>query len=601
MMRVSTLDLFNQAIRSFNQQESILLRLQEQMSSGKAILKSGDDPLGMIRIERISNEISQYQQYLVNINKARSSLELEESTLANVTQNYQRTRELIIAAGNNALKFEDKQAIATELKEQLEELKQIANTRAANGNYIFSGFKTQSPTIHVDTQGQYQFLGDEGNKTSLISPVTALQITDSGKEIFFNLPSSEFKVITTPGSAIYHSPTTGLVNSGTLVSMMEHDLTIDNQTIFPSVGDGVSSTDAAASAIAFANAINSNSNSHQVTAAANPNIVNLGSYTQGALMANELVINGISVTEIVGDESLLLAAINHHSEETGVYATQPGGLGTDVILTADDGRNIQLQTQGGSLATFSHFDLSGASLDQVQQSSIRLSAARDFLVGGANPQVAGLMSGIVEKINNTGAVAISWQQVTGSIEQPETSYTVEFSSNGDHFSIYSNTNPNQPVKGYDEVDYIAGQRYLFNGIEISFQGIPNEGDRFYIETPSMGRQDIFTSIETFIKRLQTTDNAEQLSYEIGTALNHMDAAISQLSMIRASVGARLNVAEAQKNYLSNTNLLAEKARSEIQDLDFSRAITLFSQYTTSLQAAQQSFYKLHQISLFNYL
>jgi flagellar hook-associated protein 3 FlgL len=49
------------------------------------------------------------------------------------------------------------------------------------------------------------------------------------------------------------------------------------------------------------------------------------------------------------------------------------------------------------------------------------------------------------------------------------------------------------------------------------------------------------------------------------------------------------------------NLQYQQTLSQLQDLDYAKAISDLTRKQTDLQAAQQSFVKMSQLSLFNYL
>jgi flagellar hook-associated protein 3 FlgL len=70
---------------------------------------------------------------------------------------------------------------------------------------------------------------------------------------------------------------------------------------------------------------------------------------------------------------------------------------------------------------------------------------------------------------------------------------------------------------------------------------------------------------------------------------------------RTSVGARLNVVESTRNLQQDMTLLNEKLLSDVQDIDYNEAISRLSLQSFMLQAAQQSYAKISNLSLFNFL
>lgn len=85
------------------------------------------------------------------------------------------------------------------------------------------------------------------------------------------------------------------------------------------------------------------------------------------------------------------------------------------------------------------------------------------------------------------------------------------------------------------------------------------------------------------------------------ALSDIDTALTGLLGTRAKVGARMNAIDDQKNANDAFELAVSKVRSSLEDLDYAEAISRFNQQLTALQASQQSFMKIQDLSLFNFL
>jgi len=84
-------------------------------------------------------------------------------------------------------------------------------------------------------------------------------------------------------------------------------------------------------------------------------------------------------------------------------------------------------------------------------------------------------------------------------------------------------------------------------------------------------------------------------------LTEIDAAMGNLLDVRAKVGARQNAIDNQQQVHDDVLLVMQKARSDNQDLDYTEAISRFQQQLTALQASQQSFAKIQDLSLFKFL
>ena len=111
-------------------------------------------------------------------------------------------------------------------------------------------------------------------------------------------------------------------------------------------------------------------------------------------------------------------------------------------------------------------------------------------------------------------------------------------------------------------------------------------------------QDIsfFKVIDDFAQALAIDDeDALNLGLEeISSITEGMGASIADL-------GSRISTVNNQREILEDTNLRYQDLLSNAQDLDYATAVTKLSAELLSLEAAQASFAKISQLSLFNYI
>lgn len=183
-MRISTPWSQQVAVNAILDQQAKLNRLQLQLSTQKRILAPSDDPSSSALILDISHSIDQTEQYQSNIHSAQQRLELEQGTLQSSVDAVQRIRELAVQGLNATYGKDDRAAVATEIGQLKDELLGLANTRNANGEYIFSGFKTAAQPFSANAAGGYDYNGD-ANLRSIQIGVTR-QIADSsiGTDVF---------------------------------------------------------------------------------------------------------------------------------------------------------------------------------------------------------------------------------------------------------------------------------------------------------------------------------------------------------------------------------------------------------------------------------
>lgn len=204
-MRISTSFFYAQGLNTMLDQQAKLLRIQDQVGQGVKLLSPSDDPSATARVLGIGQSITKIAQYSENSIYAKQRLELEDSTLDSVSLALHRIRELAVQAGNIGTGDDQtRRANTAEIKQRIDEIFDLANRRDVNGDYLFSGYKSQTRPFYIDGQGNYIYNGDQGQMGIKIGNTRQVKVSDSGSDIFQ-------RVRTGNGSFAVDS---GLVNTG---------------------------------------------------------------------------------------------------------------------------------------------------------------------------------------------------------------------------------------------------------------------------------------------------------------------------------------------------------------------------------------------------
>lgn len=196
MDRISLSQVFTQGLRGILNAQVSVSKTQQQLSSGLRVTTPSDDPAAAAQILQLDQTQANIDQYKKNITGATNSLNLEGSTLSDVSTLLTRVRELAVQAGDGALTQSDRQALSAELSSRLQELSGIANTRNSNGEYIFAGFQGQQAPF-VQSGNTYAYQGDAGQRSVQISSSTYVPVNDSGKDIFVGIGSNRLPATAT--------------------------------------------------------------------------------------------------------------------------------------------------------------------------------------------------------------------------------------------------------------------------------------------------------------------------------------------------------------------------------------------------------------------
>ncbi|MCK7551841.1 MULTISPECIES: flagellar hook-associated protein FlgL [Marinobacter] len=191
MIRISSQQVFSGGINRIQDLNTSLNKTSEQVSTGKRVNRPSDDPVAAARILKLDQELGRVETYQRNAQLADNRLKQEESTLASAVDVIQRIRELTVQAGNGALSPNDRQSLASEMKERLGQLANIANTKDASGEFIFSGFQGNQQAFTQNVSGDWVYQGDEGQRVLEIDDGVTVPISDHGKGIFVDVVAAE--------------------------------------------------------------------------------------------------------------------------------------------------------------------------------------------------------------------------------------------------------------------------------------------------------------------------------------------------------------------------------------------------------------------------
>ncbi|MDO6679634.1 flagellar hook-associated protein FlgL [Shewanella sp. 4_MG-2023] len=168
-MRVSMMNMYSNNLQSMQHLTSDVAKVNQQMATGKSILRPSDDPIGAAKVVTTQRDLASTSQYLKNTESLSTSLDRSETYLSSMTNLQSRMREITIGANNGSLSPEDRAAYAAELEELLESFVDVTNAKDDGGNYLFSGNKTDTPPIGVDANGDYFYQGDDSQREVQIS------------------------------------------------------------------------------------------------------------------------------------------------------------------------------------------------------------------------------------------------------------------------------------------------------------------------------------------------------------------------------------------------------------------------------------------------
>ena len=190
---------------------------------------------------------------------------------------------------------------------------------------------------------------------------------------------------------------------------------------------------------------------------------------------------------------------------------------------------------------------------------------------------------------NAAALTAHNYSVTFSVAAGETRYSVLDTTSG--ATVASN------------VAYVPGGPIAFDGLQLAIEGDPANGDSFSVRPSS--NVSVFATLDALRTALQGMGSGAaentRLANTLNTANSNLQNVLDHVLGVTASVGTRLRETEAVTTANEDLDLNYDARLSQLRDLDYARAISDLTFQQMNLEAAQKSFLRISELSLFNLL
>ncbi len=544
-MRISTSWAQQLGVKAMLNQQATVSKTQMQLSSGKKNITSADDPIVASKTLAFETEIKKTDQYQRNIDTARARNSLEETALISAEDVMFRAKELAVQAANATLNENDRLAIKAEVDQLQKNLVGIANTRNANNEYIFSGDLSRVPAVKLNpVSNDYDYTGGVTQRVIAISPDRQVADGEMASTVFFNINSDSFEANAT--------------ESG-------------KQSVFKTLQQ---LSDALAGAYKTPEA---NLTGTRFARYGADYSVNNSSFN---LTADNTNTANITLDQDYKDIDTLVTAVNTQIQTQGfagdMQARKNGNMVEFVSLTQGEQSSIQIDTVNGTFLTDIGLTTGQVSVGSDLDGFGSINGGQSLAAGGnyLPPQ----NSGFELAVDGGVAVNIALNQ-----------------SYPDLNSIVTDINNQLSAAGVSTKMEAAA-----NGNVLSFKSLTETADSFIQIKAQTGN---FLQDAGF-DNLQSGKGLEQAQLFDGAMANvitDLGTSLDSILEARTRVGSRLRAMDDQYALHDSLKLNMQTALSTIQDLDYTEAISRFEMESLVLQAAQQSFAKVQNLSLFNFL
>jgi flagellar hook-associated protein 3 FlgL len=243
-MRIATEQIFQRSLLNLQRRQASLAEVRDDLSSGKRLQSAADDPAAAARVLDLRDTLELTRQFQQNGAVAAARLESSDSILGSVTESLQRVRELALRGRNGDLDDNDRRFIAAEVRERLNELVELANTRDTNGEYLFAGARTRTEPFVRAASGQFTYDGDQTVRVLQIGADSRLADRDAGDAVFMAIRNGNGTFTTNPAAT---NTGTGVVLPGSMVNTSAYQpddfrIVFTSATTFDVVNDTTATT-----------------------------------------------------------------------------------------------------------------------------------------------------------------------------------------------------------------------------------------------------------------------------------------------------------------------------------------------------------------------
>jgi len=171
-MRVTNQQLSMTMLSTLRASNSKTADLMAKMASGQRVQRASDDPIAAVRLLMLERDTSVLTRFQKNIDTLSVRLQKNEAHLDGMLDTVMSAHDTLLAAADGSHSAADLNAMAGPLRTLLDNLKQAANAKDGDGNYLFSGTQTDTAPIAYDPTApagsRYSFAGNSEQQDVVI-------------------------------------------------------------------------------------------------------------------------------------------------------------------------------------------------------------------------------------------------------------------------------------------------------------------------------------------------------------------------------------------------------------------------------------------------
>lgn len=186
--RITPAMVTSATLNDLNSSLAAMERTTDELSSGKTILEPSDNPYGASQVIDLQSQLDGLSAYESNAQDGIAWENVASSAMTNMNEVTARVRELLVQGANGTYNQSDLEAMALQVEQLTESIKQDANTQYA-GQYVFSGTATTTAPYERGEDDEYK--GNFESVTRAVGPGASVTITTNIASLLGNGEASK--------------------------------------------------------------------------------------------------------------------------------------------------------------------------------------------------------------------------------------------------------------------------------------------------------------------------------------------------------------------------------------------------------------------------
>jgi flagellar hook-associated protein 3 FlgL len=186
-MRVTEGIICRSVTGNLNRLRAGLQELNQQVASGKRLVRPSDDPVGAVSAQEVRAKLAAMDQLKRNADSWQGWLRSTENAITSAQSIVSRAREVAVQMSNATNSASQRTMAAEEVNNLLEEMINLGNTQF-QGRYVFAGYRDDSDAFEVTrVNGEITavtYAGDDGHHEMKVGAGSRLESSLTGEEVF---------------------------------------------------------------------------------------------------------------------------------------------------------------------------------------------------------------------------------------------------------------------------------------------------------------------------------------------------------------------------------------------------------------------------------